>query len=103
MYNPNRDIMEERKLTSDYSVKQINTLINRTRILLILAEWLVNCDMFVFYFFYPKFSYVCWFFMQIFVYYYDPGYILTYLAIILIWMVGAHSELWADIVSPLLK
>ena len=63
MYNPNRDIMEERKIINDYSMKQINVVITRTRLLLILAEWLVNCDMFVFYFFYPRFSYTCWLFM----------------------------------------
>lgn len=103
MYNPNRDIMEERKLIQDYSIKQTYNVITRTRLLLILAEWLVNCDMFVFYFFYPRFSYTCWFFMQLSIYYYDPQYILTYLLLILIWLVGAQSQFWEENISPRLQ
>ena len=45
--------------------------------------------MFIFYFFYPRFSYTCWLLMQLFIFYYDPQYILTYLLLILIWMVAA--------------
>ena len=71
------------------------------RLVITLLENLINADMFVFYFYYPRFSYTCWVFGQVMIYYFDPEYLLTYLVLILMWILAAYSEFWEKNVSPI--
>jgi len=61
-YNPNRRIVEDRPWNDDFSLKDISMLLTRTKLVLTCLENIINADMFVFYFWYPRFSYVCWVF-----------------------------------------
>ena len=67
-----------------------------------MLEYIINADMFIFYFYYPRFSYTCWVGLQFFIYFFDSRYLLTYLVLILIWMVAAYSDFWERNISPLL-
>ena len=67
-----------------------------------LLENFINADMFVFYFFYPRFSYACWVFGQVCIYYFDSEYLLTYLLLILMWIMAAYSEFWEKNISPII-
>lgn len=71
MYNPNRKIVEDRPWNDDYSFKDISTLLTRTKLVITFLENIINADMFVFYFWYPRFSYVCWIFGQVLIYFWD--------------------------------
>ena len=62
VYNPNRGINEDRPWNEDYSIKDINTVLTRVKIVITMLDQILDADMFVFYFYYPRFSYTCWFF-----------------------------------------
>ena len=65
-----------------------------------MIENIINADMFVFYFYYPRFSYSCWAFGQIMIYYFDSQYLLTYITLIAMWIVAVYSEYWEKNISP---
>lgn len=60
-------------------------------------------DGFVFYFWYPNFSYFCWVALQVFFWSFDSRYLLTYLVFGLTWLVLAYSEWWITYMTPLLE
>ena len=62
VYNPNRMIVEDRPWNEDYSFKDVSTVMTRIKLVITLLEKLINADMFIFYFYYPRFSYACWVF-----------------------------------------
>lgn len=66
-------------------------------------EYLVQADKFIFNFTYPRFSYVCWAFMHLFIYNFDMALFPSYLILMLIWLVSAWSEPWQQNVTPFLK
>ena len=68
-----------------------------------MLDQILDADMFVFYFYYPRFSYTCWFFCQIAIAFWDNEYILSYLVLILIWIVAAYSEFWERNITPILQ
>ena len=63
VYNPNRDIVEDRKKKSGYNVKEIITVMTRSKLLIFLLEYLRDIDRPVIYFDYPRFSYL-WLFVS---------------------------------------
>ena len=88
VYNPNRDLTtEERIYKGDYSIKEANVVLTRARITIQIIESILNSDAFIFYFWYPRFSYTCWVFLQLFIYFFDSKYLLTYLVVGLIFMI----------------
>lgn len=93
-YNPNRNIMEDRPWNDDYTFKDISQVLTRLKLVITLIETIINADMFVFYFYYPRFSYACWVFGQILIYFFDSHYFLTYLVLISIWIVAVYSAYW---------
>lgn len=103
VYNPNRKIVEDRPWNEDYSFKEVGTVLTRTRLVITLLENLINADMFVFYFYYPRFSYSCWVFGQCFVYFFDAEYILTYLVLICLWIVSCYSDYWEKNITPIIN
>ena len=96
-------IVEDRPWNDDYTFKEVSTVLTRTRLVLRLLENLIDADMFVFYFYYPRFSYCCWIFGQLIVYYWDAQYTLSYLILICMWIVAAYSEFWEKNISPILE
>ncbi len=103
VYNPNRRIVEDRPWNEDYSFKEVATVLTRTRLVITFLENLINADMQVFYFYYPRFSYSCWVFGQCVVYFFDAEYLLTYLVLICLWIVSAHSDYWEKKISPIIN
>ena len=103
MYNPNRNIVEDRRYNEDYEIKQVSTVLTRTKLIITLFENLINADTFVFHFYYPRFSYACWVGFQTFIYFFDSRYLLTYVVLLLIWLVAAYSEPWEKHVSPIVN
>lgn len=63
VYNPNRDIVEDRKKKSGYNIKEIITVMTRSRVLIFLLEYLRDIDRPVLYFDYPRYSYL-WLFVS---------------------------------------
>ena len=102
-YNPNRMITEDRQWNEDYSFKQMSTVLTRLRLGITMLENLINADMFVFYFYYPRFSYSCWVLGHIIIYFWDTRYLLMYLILIIIWIVAAYSEFWEKHITPILN
>lgn len=101
MYNPNRNIVEDRRYIEEYSFKNISGLLTRTKLVITLFEHIIDADMIVFYFFYPRFSYTCWVGIQLFIFFWDSRYLLTYLVLILIWIMGVYSEFWEKHITPI--
>jgi len=60
VFNPNRDIVEDRKKKSGYGFKEISTVMTRTKLIIFLFEYLRDIDRPVLYFDYPRFS-ILWF------------------------------------------
>lgn len=103
VYNPNRMIMEDRPWNDDYSFKEVSTVLTRLKLVITLLENIINADMFVFYFYYPRFSYSCWVFGQLIIYFFDSAYILTYITLIAIWIIASYSEYWEKNIEPILN
>lgn len=102
-FNPNRNIIEDRPIIQEYGVKELNTVILRTKIVINLWFNIIQADRYVFNFFFPRFSIVCWVCMHWFFYYFDGRYILTYLIILIAWLVGCYSPWWKNNITPLLE
>jgi hypothetical protein len=68
-----------------------------------LIATIIKSDTFIFQFWYPKFSYICWAALHLFVYYFDSHYLLTYLLVGLIWLTLTHSLWWYKQVTPFLE
>ena len=64
---------------------------------------IIKSDTFVFQYWYPKFSYICWVGIQLFVYFFDSRYLLTYFVVGLIWLTMTHSPWWTVSITPLLE
>ena len=60
IFNPNRDIVEDRRKKSGYGLKEISTVMTRTKLLIFLLEWIRDMDRPVVYFDYPRWSWL-WF------------------------------------------
>lgn len=103
VYNPNRDIFEDRRYINDYSIKDVQVALTRARLGIQLIANVIKSDTFIFQFWYPKFSYICWAALHIFVYYFDSRYLLTYLLVGLIWLTLTHSLWWSKQVTPFLE
>jgi hypothetical protein len=56
VYNPNRDIVEDRKYKSSLSFKDINTVMTRSKLLIYLIIYLKAVDRHILYFDYPRYS-----------------------------------------------
>ena len=56
VFNPNRDIVEDRKVKIGLSFKEISTIMTRIKLIIYLIEYLKNIDKPVFYYNYPRFS-----------------------------------------------
>jgi hypothetical protein len=56
IYNPNRDIVEDRKSKQTYSFKDINTVMTRSKLLIYLLLYLKAVDRPIVYFDYPRYS-----------------------------------------------
>lgn len=57
----------------------------------------------MFQYWYPKFSYICWVGIQLFVFCFDSKYLLTYLVFGLVWLTLTHSPWWTATVTPYLE
>ena len=100
VFNPNRDIVEDRKQKSGYSLKEISTVLTRLKLIIFFSEFLRDCDRPVIYFDFPRYSVVWYLFLVCFTYLFNPLYLLTYLTIFLILLIGSHSSLWQRYISP---
>ena len=103
VYNPNRDISEDRPYTQDYSIKDFNTVLTRTKLMINFIETCLQSDAFIFQFYYPRFSYCCWASLQIFIYLFDLRYLLTYTVVGLLWLLLAYSPVWKINVTPKIR
>ena len=54
--NPNRDIIEDRKVKIGLSFKEISTIMTRIKLIIFLIEFLKDIDKPVFYYNYPRYS-----------------------------------------------
>ena len=103
VYNPNRMITEDRPWNEDYSFKEVSTVLTRLKLVFTMLENIINADMFVFYFYYPRFSYSCWVFGQLFIYFFDSEYLLTYVVLIAVWIIASYSEFWEKNITPIIN
>ncbi len=56
VYNPNRDIIEDRRKKIGYSFKEISTVMTRSKLIIFLLEYMKDIDRPVIYFDYPRYS-----------------------------------------------
>eukprot|EP00347_Sterkiella_histriomuscorum_P021039 403335495 len=100
VFNPNRDIVEDRRKKQGYSFKEISTVMTRTKLIIFLFEWLRDIDRPVLYFDYPRYSWLWFLFLELLAFIFNPYYILTYLTIFVLVLVGSYSDFWAQNISP---
>ena len=103
MFNPNRNIIEDRMSNEEYQVKDMQTIMYRIRLSVDIIEYCCWADSFVFNYYYPRFSHLCWLIMHVAVHYFRAEYFLTYILVCLIWTVMAYSEFWKRHISPILN
>lgn len=89
VYNPNRNIFEDRVYNNDYSIEDIKVALTRSRLSIQLLDRVIKSDTFIFQFWYPKFSYCCWLAIQFIIYFSHMDYLLTYISVGLIWILLA--------------
>jgi hypothetical protein len=56
VFNPNRDIVEDRRKKSGFSFKEISTVMTRSKVIIFLLIYIQNIDRPVIYFDYPRYS-----------------------------------------------
>lgn len=56
VFNPNRDIVEDRKKKVGYNLKEISTVLTRLKLVIFMWEFIRDIDRPVIYFDYPRFS-----------------------------------------------
>lgn len=100
VFNPNRDIVEDRRKKQGYSFKEISTVMTRTKLIIFLLEYLRDIDRPVIYFDYPRFSFFWFLFLEIFVFFFNPYYMLTYLTCFAFLLVGSFSDYWRQYITP---
>jgi hypothetical protein len=101
--NPNRDIIEDRKQKDDYSFKDISLVLARTKMVIFYFEWFLEIDTFIYQFHYPKFSWFAYVLFILFINYFDPAYLLSYLVLIAFLIIFCHSNYYTDEISPIIK
>jgi hypothetical protein len=63
VYNPNRDIIEDRRKRISYSLKEISTVFTRIKLIINCLEYLRDIDKNVLYFDHPRYS-IFWYFVS---------------------------------------
>jgi len=101
--NPNREVIEDRKKRQGYSLKEIQTVMTRSKLNIFLFDWMRNIDRSVLYFNYPRFSVAWYLFLIGFTYIFNPAYLLTYVTLFFILLVGSYSKEWALYVTPIFQ
>ena len=61
IFNPNKDIVEDRKIKQGLSIKEISTILTRAKLLIFLFKFLQGIDRPVIYHDYPRFTYFVYF------------------------------------------
>ena len=100
-FNPNRDIIEDRELPPEFDVKDIQFVMTRGRIVTDMMEYCIHLDTFVFNYYYPRFSKICWVLFHIFIHFFRAEYLLTYLLSLIIFAVVVQSEWWIKNITPI--
>mmetsp|Transcript_33873 Transcript_33873/g.32964 ORF Transcript_33873/g.32964 Transcript_33873/m.32964 type:complete len:154 (-) Transcript_33873:864-1325(-) len=100
IFNPNRDIVEDRKYKTMYGFKEINTVMTRLKLLIYLILYLKGIDRPVLYFDYPRHSYLWCVFLISLTYFFNPNYLLTYLLFLGIIILSSNSTFWQQTVTP---
>ena len=70
--NPNKGIIEDRKVKENHSWKEIGLVLNRTKMVLFYFEWFLQLDLYIFQFHYPRFSYLAYLILISFLLIFDP-------------------------------
>lgn len=92
--NPNKDVIEDRRIKQGYSLKEIKTVMTRMKLLIFLYEYLKNVDRHVVYFDFPRYSLFWYLSLMLFTYTYNPNYLLTYAALLWLLLVFSYSDIW---------
>jgi hypothetical protein len=65
VFNPNKDIIEDRRRKVGYTLKEISTVLTRMKLIIFCWEYLKDCDRPVIYYDYPRYS-IAWYIVRIF-------------------------------------
>jgi hypothetical protein len=102
-FNPNRNMYEDRPYIDDYSIQDIQTVLTRSRLSISMIDYIICSDRFIFQYWYPRWTHLCWVLMQIFVYFFDMRYLFSYLILGFFWIVLSYSPWWAKHMTPKLE
>ena len=67
VFNPNYDIVEDRRRKQGFNFKEISTVMTRSKVIIFLILYLQNVDRIVLYFDYPLYSFA-WYIVRITIY-----------------------------------
>lgn len=98
--NPNRDIIEDRRQKESFSIKDISSVLARTKMFFFYFEWFLEVDTFIHQFVFPRFSKFCYFWLLVFIYSFDPQYLLSYIIMVLFIIIFSNSKNYADRFGP---
>lgn len=93
-FHLNRNRVENRILNGDYSLKKYQEVVWRLKLFILAFEKFQNTQRILFYHNYPKFSLYCEIFLVIFVYFFRPEMLLSYLLMGLTIMLVLCSPQW---------
>ena len=72
VHNPNRNIIEDRPVIFDYNVNHTKTVLLRTKLGISMLNAVKKSDGFIFHYYYPRYSYLCWGLGHAALFFFDP-------------------------------
>lgn len=89
--NPNREIVEDRRQKTNYSIKDISVVMTRSKLVILMFEVLKKIDAPIWHFDYPRVSIAWYIALQLINYFFDPEFLLTYICLLLMTIMVVYS------------
>eukprot|EP00347_Sterkiella_histriomuscorum_P002460 403368062 len=102
MFNPNRDVVEDRPKKKEYSRKEINVMISKLVLTIYQILDIEDVEKLIFYFKYPNLSKFLRIAIILFLIYFDPQYLISYTLGIVIFIFILQNKSWHSHTQPLL-
>lgn len=93
-FNPNRDVVEDRPRQKEYPRQEMGMVLNKVLIIFYKLSSLENYEHIIFYFEYPNLSHFLRVGIVIFIMYFDPAYMLSYILGLVIFIFCIWNQSW---------
>lgn len=100
---PNKNVTEEKAKKTIYKIKDLKLITLRLRLVLMFIIKLKQINEYVFYFKYPRLSYLIFIFLVLFTFFFDSNFIGTYAVIFAILFLSCTSDYYKTKVHPIVS